>query len=420
MYRFLSSKLQLRLFNVGIRGATVLGRFVLIMFLAKFLPHAELGKFGVFVATVLLCVLLVSVEFNKYMYRELFVHASETRKKILGSHCKVVISLYALSVPFSYSIFLFGLIPVDYIGYFYSLLFLILISLELEALLVVLGKQLLASVVFCSQTSLWVFVAIPMVYFFPVYRSLEFIYTAWAVGAATSIGVALFFLRKSDVSVDFDGMGWAWIARGLKKCVLFLISSLMLKLLLTVDRYAMNFYATAEIVGVYVFYVSVVMGVFNFLEPAVFSFIYPKMLRFYKEGNISAYRVAHKELIISTVAVVALLSLLLSYLVPFVVNVLGLNAYEHDLGSLWFVIPAGAFYMLGYIPHYVLYSRGLFKWLTYANGVALVTFAVALSLLTIRSEISRVACSLFIAFLNGALVKSYAAYVLPQRCARDA
>lgn len=420
MHKLLSSRLQFRLFNVGIRGATVSGRFVLIMFLAKFLPKAELGKFGVFVATVLMCVLLVSFEFNKYMYREIFSHPPEFRKKILGSHCKTVIFLYFCSIPFLYSIFLLELIPVDYVGYFYTLLFLIFISLELEALLVVLGKQLLASFVFCSQTSLWVFVAIPVVYFFPEYRNLEFIYTAWAVGATISVGIALFFLHKSGVSVDFDGMGWDWIAKGLKKCVLFLISSLMLKLLLTVDRYAMAFHSTAEMVGVYVFYVSVVMGIFNFLEPAVFSFIYPRMLRFYKEGNIPAYRAAHRELIVSTVVGVALLSLLLSYLVPFIIDVLGLHAYEHDLGSLWLVIPAGAFYMLGYIPHYVLYSRGVFKWLSCANAAALMVFVIALSLLSIKSEISLVACSLLFAFLSAALVKLFAAYVLPLWYSRDA
>ena len=64
MERLLRSRVLLRLLNVGIQGGTVLGRFALIMFLAKFLPKAELGKFGVFVATVLICVLVASFDLN--------------------------------------------------------------------------------------------------------------------------------------------------------------------------------------------------------------------------------------------------------------------------------------------------------------------------------------------------------------------
>lgn len=419
MQKILSSRVLLRILNVGIRGGTVSGRFLLIIFLAKFLPKAELGKFGVFVATVLMCVLLVSLEFNKYMYRELFAHDIDVRAKILGSHCKTLVCLYVLSIPLMYSIFAAGLIAIDYIIYFYVLLFLILVSLEMEALLVVLGKQLLASFVFCMQTSLWVFVAIPVLYLFPAYRTLEFIYLSWAVGAALSIVVALYFLRSDDVAIDFSGMGGAWVRKGLKTCVIFLLSSVMLKLLLTIDRYAMEFNSTPEMVGTYIFYVSVVMGVFNFLEPAVFSFVYPRLLRFYKEGDATGYAAAHRELIFSTVIGVSLLSLALNYIVPMVIQVLELHSYDHNLDSLWIVISAGAVYMLGFVPHYVIFSRGLFKWLSYANAAALAAFIVSVTLLPIDSVISLVAGSLLLAFSVGGSVKLYAAYLMPGRCARN-
>ncbi|CAI8753363.1 hypothetical protein DMX05_12710 [Pseudomonas soli] len=419
MQRLLSSRVLLRLLNIGIRGGTVLGRFMLIIFLAKFLPKSELGKFGVFVATVLLCVLLVSFEFNKYMYRELFAHGEDVRAKILNTHLKAVFCLYLFSVPLIYTVFHFGLISTDYIFHFYAVLFLVLVSLEMEALLVVLGNQLPASFIFCTQTSLWVFFAIPVLYLFPEYRSLEFVYSSWIMGATLSIVVALWFLRKNKVTISSRGMGGEWVRKGFKKCAIFLLSSLMLKLLLTIDRYTMEFHATPEMVGTYVFYVSVVMGVFNFLEPAVFSFVYPRLLRFHKEANHNGYEAAHKELIYSTVIGVALLSFALGYIVPQVIKLLGLHAYEHDLGSLWFVISAGAVYMLGFIPHYVLYSRGRFNWLSYANAAALGAFLVAVSSLPFHSVISLVACSLLTAFFVSGVVKLYAAYLLPYEYARN-
>lgn len=413
--KLLSNRILLRAFNISIRGGTALGRSVLIIFLAKFLPASELGKFGLFVATVLICVLLTSFDFNKYMYRELFAHGPDGRAQILGSHVKTVACLYLLSAPLFYFIFSYDLIATDYILYFYSILLLVLVSLELEALLVVLGKQLLASMVFFTQTSLWVFFVIPVLYFFPAHRTLEFIYLSWMGGACLSILVALFFLRTSEVKVCFDGMGWQWIRNGLKKSAIFLLSSIMLKLLLTIDRFAMEFHSTTELVGSYVFYVSVVMGIYNFLEPGVFSFIYPKLLRFYKENDHVSYMAAHKELIYSTIAGVALLAVSLHFIVPFIVNLLDLTAHKKSLDSLWLIISAGAVYMLGFIPHYILFSRGKFKWLTYANASALTAFLVSVYFLSMESAISLVASSLLIAFTVGGCVKAYAAYLLHGR-----
>ncbi|WP_414156936.1 hypothetical protein [Pseudomonas sp. BNK-15] len=418
--RFILNHTLIRLLNIGIRGGTVLGRFVLIIFLAKVLPEADMGKFGIFVATVLLCVLVVGLEFNKYMYRELFASGMDVRAKVLGSHVKTIVTLFFLSAPLMYGVFFFGLIESRYVVYFYSVVCFVLISMELQALLTVLGNQLLSSMVYFVQTSSWVFVVIPVLYLFPAYRTLDFIYIAWGVGAFVSISIALLFLRYSNILIDFNGMGGAWIVRGLKKCIVFLLSSLMLKLLFTVDRYAVEYYSTPELVGVYVFYVSVVMGIFNFLEPAVFSFIYPKLLRFYKEGNQSAYAIAHRELVCATIVGVFVIGVFLYFSVPCVIDVLSLDAYRSNLDSLWLLILAAGVFMLGYVPHYVLFSRGDFSWLSYSNAAALFAFSLAIYSLSTSSVIDLLAGSLLVAFLVGGGVKLCGAYFFQYRRPRYA
>lgn len=410
--KLISSRVFLRMLNIGIRGGTIFGRFLLIMFLAKFLPEAEMGKFGIFVATILLCVLVISLEFNKYMYGELFANDAKLRAKILGSHVKAVAALYLLSVPLLYLIFELGFIDWRYIAYFYSITFFVLVSMELQSLLTVLGNQLFSSLVYFAQTSSWVFFVIPVFYFFPKYRSLDFIYFSWLLGAVLSILVAFFFLKQRNIHVDLRGMGGKWIWCGIKKSAIFLLSSIMLKLLLTVDRYAMEYYSTPELVGVYVFYISVVMGIFNFLEPAVFSFIYPKLLRFYKESNYESYRSAHKELIYTTFIGVFLLGVFLLYAVPYVIDMLNLDAYKENLDSLWLVVLAAAVFMLGYIPHYALFSRGQFNWLSYSNAAALVSFSFSVYFLSIGSAIDLLAISLLIAFSISGSVKFFGAYIL--------
>ena len=61
----------LRVLNVFLRGMTLVSKFSLIFVLAKYLDAAELGLYGLVVATVTYSLYLVGLDFYSYSNREI-------------------------------------------------------------------------------------------------------------------------------------------------------------------------------------------------------------------------------------------------------------------------------------------------------------------------------------------------------------
>ena len=107
-------------------------------------------------------------------------------------------------------------------------------------------------------------------------------YVAWLIGSALAIIVGGLAIKQllpvwNKVPTDYN-----WLKKGFKVGGLFLLSTICFKALFTFDRYAVEALSSIDTLGVYVFYIVIVMGLYNFLEPAIFSFLYPRMLQSYQ------------------------------------------------------------------------------------------------------------------------------------------
>lgn len=60
-----------RLINIALRGMTLGSKFLLIFFLARFLEPAELGLYGLLVATIGYALYLLGLDFYTYSTREI-------------------------------------------------------------------------------------------------------------------------------------------------------------------------------------------------------------------------------------------------------------------------------------------------------------------------------------------------------------
>jgi O-antigen/teichoic acid export membrane protein len=62
-----------RLIAASLRLATLVARFIFILALAKFLPPAELGLYGLLFATIIFFLTILGFDFYTYAHRELIV-----------------------------------------------------------------------------------------------------------------------------------------------------------------------------------------------------------------------------------------------------------------------------------------------------------------------------------------------------------
>ena len=184
-----------RLLNVALRGLSMGSRFLLIFAIAKLLEPAELGLFGLMLATVSFGVLVVGADYYTYSQRELLARPPEQWSFVIQHQIKAQIILYGLLLPLQLFIFLFGFLDWHYAAWFFVLLIVEHISQEINRLLVVMQKQLIASWVLFIRWGSWVIVIVPIMYFFPEMRNLYTLYTAWLVGGlfAILIGIAAIY-----------------------------------------------------------------------------------------------------------------------------------------------------------------------------------------------------------------------------------
>ena len=399
------NELTKRLLNIALRGLSMGSRFALIFGIAKLLEPAEVGLFGLMLATITFSALLISADYYTYAQRELLARPAEQWSFVIQHQIKAQFILYAALLPAQLLIFVLGLMAWEYAIWFFALLVLEHIAQEINRMLVAMHKQLMASWVLFIRMGSWVLVVLPLMAFNEQYRNLDTLYMAWFIGCALAIVVGMSAIKKIIPSWEKVETDYVWLKKGFKIGGLFLLASLSFRGLLTVDRYAVEILGSIEMLGVYVFYIGIVMGAYNFLDPAVFSFLYPRMLQNYQMQEKEKYLKVFKELIITTFAISVLIALVIWFVAPFVINWINKPIYSAYINDLILLIAAGFVYTIGYIPHYALYAMKGDKWIVTAHISAIMIFFVSLALVPVVNGIQAVALALFFAFSWMAFIK---------------
>jgi len=240
----------------------------------------------------------------------------------------------------------------------------------------------------------------------PQYQSLDTLYLAWLIGGLSSIILGAIVIKHSVPNWSLVKTDYIWLKKGYKVGGMFLVATVCFKGLLTFDRYAVEAISSIEMLGVYVFYIGVVMGAYSFLDPAVFSFLYPKMLQSYQLKDKQAYQKLFKELVVSTIVISVVMAAIIWMMMPHIISWIDKPIYSRYLSDLVILIAAGFIYAIGFIPHYALYAMKGDRWIVLAHISALAVFSGALLFITLDNGIQSVAMALLLAFSWMGLVKT--------------
>jgi hypothetical protein len=210
-----------RILNILLRGLSMGSRFVLIFAVAKLLEPAEVGLFGLMLATVSFSVLIVGADYYTYAQRELLASPPEHWSFVIQHQIKAQFILYGILLPAQLLIFVFGLMDWQYAMWFFVLLLTEHIAQEMNRLLVAMHKQILASWVLFVRLGSWVIVVIPLMYIYPRYQSLEVLYVAWLIGSLSAIVLGFIVIKHSLPNWQPVKTDYAWLKKGFKVGGLF-------------------------------------------------------------------------------------------------------------------------------------------------------------------------------------------------------
>ena len=373
----MSARNFLQLLNIAIRGVTLVSKFVLIFFLARFLEPAQLGIYGLLAATVGYAMYFLGFDFYTYSTRELLKRERSEWGGVLKAQCALTLVLYAIFLPLMGLVFIKGLLPVSVLGWFFILLILEHLNQEIGRFLVAVSEQLYASLILFFRSGIWAILVSGLMFVKPDARNLDVVFGAWVLGGILALLVGIYRVKCMELSGWQHKVDWAWIFKGLKVAFALLVATLAVRGIFTLDRYWFQELAGLEGLGAYVLFMGISMALMSFLDAGIFTFIYPGLISAYQQGDAASFRQGMRKLLLQTIGLsVAFTVIALLAIGPLLVW-LDKPMYNEQQGLFIWILLATVLYAVSMIPHYGLYAQGRDRPIIHSHIASFIVFTLA-------------------------------------------
>lgn len=360
--------------NMAIRGLTLVSKFLLIFFLARFLEPQELGLYGLLAATIGYSLYLLGFDFYTYSTRELLKSKREHWGGVLKAQGALTIILYVIFLPLLSLIFINNLLPMRLFAWFFILLVFEHLNQEIGRLLIAVSDQIYASLVLFLRSGLWAVAVAIIMYYAPQARDLSVVFAAWSLGGLAALVLGIIRIKSMGLSGWGEKIDWGWITRGLKVAFALLLATLAVRGVFTLDRYWVQELVGMQLLGAYVLFMGVSMALMSFLDAGVFAFIYPGLISAYQKGNPEIFRRGMIKLSQQTIFVSGAFAVIALLVIGPLLVWLNKPLYVEQQGLFVWILIATLLYALGMIPHYGLYAQGRDRPIIYSHIASLIIF----------------------------------------------
>lgn len=348
----------MKIYNLLIRGATLASRFVLVIFIAKFLSTEELGAYSLFASSITYALFFVGMDFYTFSSREILSVDKSLWFAIIKNQYVFYLIFYLIAFPLIYGFFYFGFLPKQFVIWFYLILVAEHLAQESMRLLVVLNKAFLANIALFIRSGVWVYVVVLIMFFNIGMREINLILALWLLGSSMSVLLVIPELhRLRKLTPGVSKVDYAWMCKGVRIAVPLLIGTLALRSIYLVDRYSISYFGNLSLVGIYSFYSSFAGALLAFVDAVVVMQIYPKIVSSVKNKDFEAFSFYKKKFTRS----VSFLSLTLIIVLPAGVYFLLLwmqkDEYIEYMPLLAILLLSSIIYSFALLPHYELYAR---------------------------------------------------------------
>jgi O-antigen/teichoic acid export membrane protein len=329
---------------------------------------SDLGTYGILVTSVALSVQFLGMEFYVFNTREILGSDQVKRTILVRDQLAFHGLAYLLLLPIFSILFFINILPWSLIVWFYILVIVEHLSLEICRFLTVIGRPVLANFLEFIRTGSWVAIAIAIGLQIPEYRSIQTIVVFWILGGLLSLLIGGKPLLQWDWSATLKTrLDLGWIRKGISVAMPFFVSMTALSTIYFSDRFIIQHFRGIEQVGLYTFHQSVAGLVSTAVATGIIVIISPKLVRAFLVRDMPQYTQELKTLTLSIISGSILISLFLILVFPFAADFMK-NPQFFETRSTFIVLLLGHIAQnLSFIPHYVLYARSFDRDLLWAT-----------------------------------------------------
>lgn len=358
--------------NLSLRFVTLASKFVLMLFMARYLRPEDLGVYGILSASIAISLYFLGLDFYVFNTREIIAQDEIHQTRLIRDQLACHALTYVIVLPLLMVVFLSGILSREYMLWFYLLLVLEHLSQESGRLFITLSRPLVANVVYFLRSGAWIYFVIGFYFLGKGGGNLPVILMGWSAGVLSSIALSLHALRRMPWGkVRKEPIDWTWIRRGVFVAMPFLGGTIALRAIEYGDRYFIQYFLGEAMVGVYTFYISFANVVQVFVITGIIQILHPEIIGSFKQNQLDKYRrLIRKMGYLSFFAAVLVAAGIVAGIQP-VLRLVGKSVYSNHVSVLWILLGSSVVAIVGSVPNYALYVRGRDKSIFLANVLAL-------------------------------------------------
>lgn len=366
---------SLSIINICLRSFTLVSKFILLMFMAKYLSPHDLGIYGLITATIGISLYFVGMDFYVYNTREILAKEQEIWPCLIRDQFVFHGLVYTVILPLLMLVFISGQLSWEYVVWFYLLLVLEHLSQEFYRIFISLSRPIVANIVLFFRSGAWIYAVVVFMYFKDDANNLTTVWLGWIIGIMVSLIFSFYFLRNLPWNIALNSpIDWSWIKKGAFGAVPFLGATLAMKGVETVDRYFIRYYHREAMVGIYTFYSSIANVVQTFIFTGVTMILFPKIVSAYQQGRIEDYRVYMRKMGFGAIGGALVVAGIIATTIDPVLRLVGKVIYKEHILTFWVLLVSVIVMAMESIPHYALYVR---RWDRAIIASSLIAFGVS-------------------------------------------
>ncbi len=373
-----------------------------------------MGLFGLVAAALIFALYAAGLDFYAFATRELLRAEPAARPLLLRDQLVFHLLAYLVVLPACLALFAGGLLPWRLAALFLPLLVCEHLGQELQRVLITLSRPLAAALVVFLRGAAWVPPLLLLFFADGEHRRIETVLAAWLAGSAAGLLLALAALRDLPWRRARGPVDWRWLGGGVRVAVPFLVGTLALRGVFTVDRFSLEAVRGTAEVGVYIFFLGVYAAFQGFVEMGVLMVHRPAIIRSFQQGRHDEYRARMRRLALALGGLSLALAAAAALLIGPVLALVGEPLYRQHLPAFWLVLALCLAAAAAELPHLALYARQRDAAIIAASLGGLLLAAAADPWLAARAGPAGVALGTLLAVLLVAAVKIWRLWSGPE------
>ena len=331
----------MRLDNLFLRLLSLAGKFLLALYMGRYLSLSAIGVYGLVFSAVQILGVLLGQELNFVVCREIVpLDPKACLIRMRDQAALYGVNYLALVVAMTICVMLRSTEISPKILYYTTTLailesFCTVTQFNLNAR----QKQLAASWLFVVRTSAWVLPVVAIGILNPSLRTMDSILIGWIIGGIVCLAGTIWVWRdlpwSSVVSLPID---WRWIRSCIKKTHLVWLGMISLTVGGFGERFVVEHVLTIEDVGIVTFYFSFTNALLVFAQSAVLVFSTPRLITYHAEADSKSFRQEALYAVTHTAFGCALLAACIGIGVTGLAYLLGRHAILVAIGTFWLML----------------------------------------------------------------------------------